>query len=479
MQKHLGIAYFVLGSTLVYQLCLLHRFETGSALRVGFTPSWGGIMHNTQALARLRLRTINALQTQARHVVLTLIALVILAGLVYSYWLSSNLRYQDEEDYYSLALHLVTRGEFTLNGEQPTATRPPAYAFLLSLLLRIGAEIVQLRAFNFVLFGGCILLIYLILREQFTDLAGAIGPALIVCYPVFFYTAGTLFPQTFGAFIFLLILCVLSYATTYHPNSIDHKLTLSTRPYVIIGFLFGLLLLAIPAFVFSLLIICIWTVIAVRKLKYAITILTIALLTVSLWSVRNYFVFRSFVFISTNAGIMLLAGNSENTTANSGITTDIVKYTNEAATLNELQRDTYYRSKAIEFIRKNPRRAVQLYLAKAINYFNYYNNLETKGEESSIHNLVMLLTYYPLLSLAILRIVSAKYLSLSKFEWLLILLYIGDVCFSAVFFTRIRYRLPADFLLIALSAQFIANLLASRPWWNRGLAYCADIDRLR
>jgi hypothetical protein len=436
-------------------------------------------MSNARVLAQLRLCLINALQAQARYVVVSLAALVVVAGLVYSYWLSSNLRYPDEEDYYVLACHLATRGEFTLNGEQPTAIRPPAYAFLLSLLLRLGAGVVQLRAFNFALLGGCLLLTYFILRERLSDLAGAIGAALIVCYPVFFYTAGTLFPQTFGAFVFLLILYVLSYITTCHPNSTCHKKALSITPFVIIGFLFGLLLLAIPAFVFSLLIVCIWTVIAVGKLKYGITILTIALLIVSLWSVRVYFVFRSFVFISANSGIMLLAGNSENTTANSGITTDISNYTNKTVTLNELQRDAYYRAKAIEFIRKNPRRVIQLYLAKIGNYFNYYNDLQIKGEQSSINNFVMLLTYYPLLFLALMRIVSLKYLSLSIFEWLLMLLYIGDACFSAVFFTRIRYRLPFDFLLIVLSAQFIAMLLSSGPWWNRGLAYCADTGRLR
>src|SRR5262245_44221084 len=258
-------------------------------------------MNNARVLAQLRLCLTNALQAQARYVVVSLAAIVVVAGLVYSYWLGSNLRYPDEEEYYVLANHLVTRGEFTLNGEQPTAIRPPAYAFLLSLLLRIGAGVVQIRIFNFALLGGCLLLMYFILRERLSVLAGAIGAALIVCYPVFFYTAGTLFPQTFGAFVFLLILYVLSYITTCHLNSTCHKIALSITPFVIVGFLFGLLLLAIPAFVFSLLIVCIWTAIAVGKLKYGITILTIALLIVSLWSVRVYFVFRSFVFISANS----------------------------------------------------------------------------------------------------------------------------------------------------------------------------------
>ena len=47
---------------------------------------------------------------------------------------------------------------------------------------------------------------------------------------------------------------------------------------------------------------------------------------IGLWSIRNYYVFNSFVFVSTNGGFNLLLGNSKNTEPNLGVNTDISQY---------------------------------------------------------------------------------------------------------------------------------------------------------
>lgn len=47
---------------------------------------------------------------------------------------------------------------------------------------------------------------------------------------------------------------------------------------------------------------------------------------------------------------------------------------------------------------------------------------------------------------------------LTEFESLLLTLYLSTPLFQAITFTRIRYRLPYDFLLIAIVALFIGAI---------------------
>jgi hypothetical protein len=48
-------------------------------------------------------------------------------------------------------------------------------------------------------------------------------------------------------------------------------------------------------------------------------------------------------------------------------------------------------------------------------------------------------------------------------ELLLYLIYFGNAFLSAMVYTRIRYRLPFDFLLIAMVSIFVGRVLQSRP----------------
>ncbi len=49
-------------------------------------------------------------------------------------------------------------------------------------------------------------------------------------------------------------------------------------------------------------------------------------------------------------------------------------------------------------------------------------------------------------------------LKVGRFEGLLIMLYFAGAFIHAIFYTRIRYRLPFDFLLIMVAAMFLGRL---------------------
>jgi hypothetical protein len=187
----------------------------------------------------------------------------------------------------------------------------------------------------------------------------------------------------------------------------------------------------------------------------------VALGTVAPWTVRNYVRFETFIPVSTNSGYNLLLGNSENARPNSGVNVDLTRYTLPAERMNEVERDDYFKRNAVRWVVEQPLSALRLYARKVLNYFNFRNQLATSSESSSSRDLVMFITYYPLLALSIVRLFFRKRYTLSKREVLLYIFYFGNAFLSAVFFTRLRFRIPFDFVLIAIASIFLGNLARS------------------
>ena len=399
--------------------------------------------------------TVSLIERKSNLILIVLVLTVVLSGVFYSIYLGNNLRYFDETKYYKLATNIVSLHQYSFDGKHLTAFRPPGYPLFLSFFIFLGADIVCLRILNFIALGLCIYLLYRIIEKQSSRFAGIISALLIICYPVLFYTAGTLYPQTIASFLFLLIIFLLTSNTN------------SNRIFFLAGLLFGCLILTVPTFIFPLFIFAMWFLFfkeLTKAKKFLITIITSVLL-ISIWSVRHYVVFGSFIFVASMSGTTLLLGNSENTTAAAcGAPGSISKYITEARqlNLNEVEESAYYKSKAIEFILSHKKQAVKLYFLKLLNHFNYRSELSTETGISSLKDFLMLVTYGPLLLLFFIRIFLMKTFRLSSFEALLIIIYLANAFVMAIFCTRIRYRLPFDFLLIGIVAIFLHNIF---HWW--------------
>jgi hypothetical protein len=181
-----------------------------------------------------------------------------------------------------------------------------------------------------------------------------------------------------------------------------------------------------------------------------------------LWTVRNYIALGSFVLTSTNSGENLLVGNSENSVPNGGRMIDISQYEQAAEGLDEVARDRYFLDSALEYIQNHKMRVAKLYVLKVLNYFNFSNTLVTAGEGTTFRDLVMLITYGSLLLLFILRLGLILKYPPTSFEILMITLYLINALVSAIFFTRIRFRLPYDYLLIINAALLVDRFIQSR-----------------
>lgn len=369
---------------------------------------------------------------------------VMAAGSAYSLRLGDRTRYPDERDYMVIAQNLAAKGVYSRDGVQPTAYRPPGYPVCLALVCRLGGSAVAARLLNYAALCGSLLLLYLLAGRK----AGQAAVVLGAGYVVLFYTASTLYPQTLATTL-LLGVCALVFTGRAVP----------ARRFVLAGVLCGALILLVPAFVFTVALLCVFLAAERRKtgLRRAFVIAVTAGLVLVPWSIRNARAFRSLVFVSTNGGVNLLLGNSENTRPNSGVNVDISPYTSRAPA-GEIERNRFYAASAFEYIAAHPGRAAGLYVLKFLNYFNYRNELYTRNEASSLRNLVMLITYGGLVLLVLLRLWSSRRRPLSRYERFVLLLYVLNGAFAAVFFTRIRFRIPFDAMLTSVAAVAVAGL---------------------
>jgi 4-amino-4-deoxy-L-arabinose transferase-like glycosyltransferase len=374
-----------------------------------------------------------------------------------------RLVYQDERDYVALSKHLVQLHRFTLDGVEPTASRPPGYIWFLAVPQMFGASNTALRVFNVTAMVFSQLFLFLLARRISSEATAVIAVLLSLGYPVLFYSATVLFPQTLGAALLLCGLWLL----------FDKPLTITRA--VAAGTAWAALILTIPTFLIPTAALSIWLFWQRRDFRrMAIPFAAPVIIMLGAWSARNYIAFRAPVFIATNGGVNLLLGNSENVTPDSGSSADISRYTKIGHQLSEPERNRYYTESAKMWVKEHPAQAARLYKAKLLRYFSFADRTEANDrstplsdEGQSWREIIMILSYGPLLLLFLARLAfSAKY-PLSQEEICLVGLYLANALFAAVFFTRIRFRLPMDWLMIVIDAGMIFSIvsrLSSTDW---------------
>ena len=409
---------------------------------------------------------------QRKKQILTLFMLITIAfGIGYSIYLGNELRFlPDERDYLTLAQNLASHQKYafpveesphwpdpTPDGLVPTAYRAPGYPLFLAAFVWAGAGIIQLRIVNFLALALSLLLVYSIVEKwakKPKSIAPIIGAFFVLAYPVLIYTAGTLYPQIFGGLLFLSILYLLSFKETTYGRII------------LAGILWGYLALTIPLFLYTLPILILWLISREEILPKQVGLfILLSLLVIGIWTYRNYRTFDAFVLISTNFGVNLALGNSEFTAVNAATDVNFLEKWPIMHQLTEIEQNSHLKGEAWNFITNNKAQALKLYANKFLNFFNFRNELATEANISSWQNIVMLITYGPLLFVACLRLFVRKSFPLSKFEALLTILYMSSALVSAFFFTRIRLRLPFDYALILLDALFFERAIESK--WEK------------
>ena len=357
---------------------------------------------------------------------------------------NTSLSFVDERDYYQLANILYNNFEYTIDGV-PTAYRPVGYPFFLSIFISISNSILFLKIINIITYMLTILIFYKILSKYIQEVA-LYFVIISSLYPFFIFTSGILVPQSLEAMNLALIIYFL----------IQNKLSTT----FISAIIYGLNMLLAPSFILVLPIFLLFILLKSKNNMSIFIFIIGIILVVFPWSYRNSKIFNKPVFISTNGGVNLLLGNSEYTKYNSGTMVNFDKYNKytDKHTLNEAEKDSFYKREAFLWVINNPQRAFTLYWGKLLNHFASINKVATSTQNSSIKDIIAFLSYYPILFLAFIRLLLYRKFPFSDLEKLFYMIYIFNAFASAIFFTRVRFRLPFDFALIVLASYSIFYL---------------------
>jgi hypothetical protein len=353
-----------------------------------------------------------------------------------------------------------------MDGVHLTALRPPGYAFVLAAIRCTGHNFFGIRLVQFFLLTGTIYLVYRLCSEKKIFAGLLIVTGLVICYPVLFYTSSTLYPQTLAGFLFVLALTLI-----LSPRR-------GTVLNLVTGMVFGFLVLAVPTFLLTMAVVLGVARFLKMLLWRDVALITLAaILLIGVWTVRNAVCFHRFVPIASNSGVNFFAANNGSSAIYEGAASRTMEpYYYKVLDLgyDEFQTDLYYRHLAFSYIQQHPGEALVRYLERALNFFNTMNSysVENTQEITAWKQIVMAVSYSFLLALLGWRLADYKRFPLTAREKLFLAVYVLSAFTSAIFLTRIRLRLPYDYLIIAIIALYLShrleNWLARKDQRNAG-----------
>ena len=368
-----------------------------------------------------------------------------------------ELRFSDEIEYDTISETILSCGVFGYSCEMPTAYRPPGYVFFLSALKLIHNNLIFVQAAQIILWTASALLASEIANRLADKEAAAVAFILALGYPTFVFTATTLYPQTLLAFLLLTTLCLLF---------CRKREAFTFWRLVALGVAMAWLVLTNPlALIYLPFFLAVAYFYQAVPLRQCVAILMAVIIPLAIWIYRNDNAIGARFAISTSTGINLLLGNSEHTEPNKGVNIDLSSYLDASSNMTEAERDTYLRDQAFNWIASNPGRAAKLYTHKFLNYFNYTNQFATTDQQSTLRDMVLFITYYGLLGLLVLRLVFAGRRQLIREEWIFWAIYIGAGLAYSIFFNRIRFRMPFDYLLVIVVSLWLNQVLKQLSSW--------------
>ncbi len=367
----------------------------------------------------------------------------------------------DEADYLAISRNLVHGRGFTIDGHTATAFRAPGYPALLAAFRFVGVPVTGLRLVNVVLLAVAVVLAWHLAHRLGGPVAAAIAAGCVAVYPLDVYAASTFFPQTLAATLLLgaaLVTLRADGLVTTDPRQ-------ARRWMAVAGLLSALLVLSVPDLGVCSVVLLAWFGCRHRRAgaRALVTAVVLLLVPVGAWTVRNAVQVHGFVPVTTGSGVNLLLGNSEHTTPRSGVKVDISKYVESARSrhLDEVHADAYYRSAAVSYVERHPEQSLARWVAKSLNYFSPTSDLASTGQSSTGRDLLATLAYWPVLALVVVGLWRARR-GLEPGARVIAVMYFAMAPVMGVFFTRVRFRIPLDGLLLVLAAVVLARWPARR-----------------
>ncbi len=368
----------------------------------------------------------------------------------------------DETAFQDIARNLAFEGAFANAEGELTAYRAPGLVFFLAPFVKLGAGLMELRLTQAVLFGLTLVLLYNLFRRHGGPLAGLLAMAMVPLWPVALYASTTLYPQTLAGFLLVASVSLLD----------RMRDAVSLWSALLAGLVIGALVLTLPITLLLFPVFLGWVALrGSRRVAQCVLVLVVSALVVGSWTYRNHKALDAFVPVATSSGYNLLLGNAPNARYDTSTEIRFPEYVyTELTGKTEAERNKVFTKAALDEIAKDPQRFVTLYAAKFLHWFDYSNKLVSdqveelehgaSGVDVSLRELVLLVTYLlVIVGPLALRLLMLRRVPLKDIEVLALCLWVAAGLAYALFFTRVRFRLPFDLLIIGMNAMFLAALL--------------------
>ena len=388
----------------------------------------------------------------------------------------------DANGYWELAENISAGKDYSIYSPPRYILRVPGFPVLLSAsICMFGNSILAARLILAVIGTACCWLTYL-LGKRVADRTAGIAAALYVAInPIHIGNNVLILSETWFTFWMMLsLLCVARFFVAPKLDSQPEQSPLAGKA-LLTGALIGLTVLVRPGFLPWTGIVCVailmgWKSSAagecsVRRVPIRNRILQCGAIVLGCgmvmlpWAIRNYRVTGHVVITSLWSGPSLYDGLNPNADG----TSDMQFFEDDQVMtkMSEFQMNEHYKQKAVEFVRRQPAKAVSLAIPKAKQYLSPVpNSLNGRGWAIragciSVWLLMLLGLTMGLKSQA----TSKACLLLSTGPFLLFLLV------HMVFVGSVRYRLPVEFPLAVLAAIGWRDLVML---WNNRKSVAAD-----
>lgn len=392
-----------------------------------------------------------------KKILLFLLILCLLLRLVWIFIFSPIDLTDDPKAYDSIAKGLIQGEGYHEGGKR--AFLPPGYPYFLAALYSLfGTHHLPVKLVQAFLAVITCLLIFLLGKRLASERTGLLAAGFFAVYPQFIRYPGNLYVETLFIFLFLFAMVFL-FDVVQKP---------SYPKSIMAGILLGLSALVREVSLFMILPILLWAILMMKGSpekgqwgKRVSAFMIFFVLTISPWTLRNYFLFHSFIPISTNGGFNFYLGNNPQATGeyNSESNAEIkwpYPLSNESPEELlplEVEATKLGYKKGLNFILQNPDQFSLLALKKFVLLWRpptYKLNFRENFNET-IFRILWLVNYLVLLIFAF----PGIWISIKKFgrEWILFHLILFSVTgLHMLMYSATRYRLPWIPLLMIFAA---------------------------
>lgn len=360
----------------------------------------------------------------------------------------------DANGYWELAHKIVAGEDYAIHTPPRYVLRTPGFPAVLAVPMTLFGDSLLVARTWLAIWGTAAVWVTFLLGQRLVNTQVGLIAAIIAAFsPAFVIFSTLILTETVFAVTVLLSLWFGERViATLRPSSVCGK-GLVLRAFLV-GVSIGLACLVRPSWIFAAPIFGGLIVIISQRRWHAVMaaglICTGTVLTLLPWGLRNLQVTGHFTLTTFWAGPSLYDGLNPNANGDSDMR--FFDADSERASMSEYDVDRKYKHLAWEFVKEHPQRTVELAFLKQARYWNPVPNAE-QFQRWWIK--IPFLLWYGLL--AIFTYIGVW--SQRKQIWTLVIC-LGPVIYFAaihsIFVGSIRYRLPAEYPLLILTAVGIA-----------------------